>query len=133
MFACTLSVLIVFTRQNFPLLFWEAHILVVNNSYDFDFPPSLRLITVVVVFRNIHPHTHTCSLALTPPALSIHTDTVTGSDVQRVGQRLMESSPAFAALGDLSEVPSRTDLETALFKNKGVLRSKRKLFTFGQS
>ncbi len=44
----------------------------------------------------------------------------------------MESSPAFAALGDLSEVPSRTDLETALFKNKGVLRSKKKLFTFGQ-
>ena len=45
----------------------------------------------------------------------------------------MESSPAFAALGDLVNVPSRTELEEALFKNKGIFRSKKSLFSFGQS
>ena len=78
-------------------------------------PPPSRTHTTPIT------HTHT------------HTDAVTSEDVQRVGKRLMESSPAFAALGDLSQVPSRTELEEALFRNKGIFRSKRSLFSFGQT
>jgi len=44
---------------------------------------------------------------------------------------MMQSNPSLAALGDLTHVPSRREVEDALFTSGGALRKKRKLFSFG--
>lgn len=59
---------------------------------------------------------------------STHTDAVTGTDLVRVGQRLLESNPAFAAIGDLTNLPSRRILERTLFSNHG--KKTRRFFSF---
>ena len=56
-------------------------------------------------------------------------DAVTPKDLERVGKRLMESNPSIAALGDLTHVPSKREVEEAL-NSKGFLPKKRKLFSF---
>ena len=61
-----------------------------------------------------------------PPA-----DAVGVSDLQRVGRDLMQSNPSMCVIGDLQDVPSRREMETALFENGGVLnRQKKGFFSF---
>jgi len=54
-------------------------------------------------------------------------DAVTGSDLQRVGEKLMESNPSMAIIGNLKNIPARYEVEAALHSNGGVL-SKLKSF-----
>jgi len=63
--------------------------------------------------------------------LSQKIDAVSSEDLVRVGRRMMQSNPSLAALGDLTHVPSRREVEDALFTSGGALRKKRKLFSFG--
>lgn len=58
-------------------------------------------------------------------------DMVGSEDLVRVGRRMMESNPSLAALGDLTHVPERREVEEALFTSGGVLKKKRRLFSFG--
>jgi len=58
-------------------------------------------------------------------------DAVSSEDLVRVGRRMMQSNPSLAVLGDLTHVPSRREVEDALFTSGGALRKKRKLFSFG--
>ena len=55
---------------------------------------------------------------------------VTAKDMERVGRRLMQTNPSLAAMGDLTHVPERKDVEEALFNNQGSLSSRRRLFSF---
>ena len=58
-------------------------------------------------------------------------DAVSGADLKRVGERLMESNPSMAVIGDLKDVPSRREVEAALFENNAVLTKKKsKFFSF---
>ena len=59
-----------------------------------------------------------------------HSDAVRGEDVQRVGQKLLESSPSLAVLGSVEKVPGLRDIEKALFNNNGHLPRKSRLFSF---
>ena len=59
-------------------------------------------------------------------------DMVDSEDLVRVGRRMMESNPSLAALGDLTHVPDRREVEEALFTSGGVLKKKRRLFSFGR-
>jgi len=59
-------------------------------------------------------------------------DMVDSEDLVRVGRRTMESNPSLAALGDLTHVPERREVEEALFTSGGVLKKKRRLFSFGR-
>ena len=59
-------------------------------------------------------------------------DMVGSEDLVRVGKRLMQSNPSLAALGDLTHVPERREVENALFSSGGVLTKKRRLFSFGR-
>ena len=75
------------------------------------------------------------SLPLLPPPphfLPFLSDMVGSEDLVRVGKRLMQSNPSLAALGDLTRVPERREVENALFSSGGVLTKKRRLFSFGR-
>ncbi len=51
--------------------------------------------------------------------------------MKRVGEKLMESNPSMAVIGDMKDVPARWEVETALHSNGGHLGSKRKtVFSF---
>ena len=54
-----------------------------------------------------------------------HTDAVTASDLQKAGERLLQSNPSLCVIGDLQDVPSRREVESALFENGGLLTKKR--------
>ena len=76
-------------------------------------------------------------LSLLPPPFPPHflpflSDMVGSEDLVRVGKRLMQSNPSLAALGDLTHVPERREVENALFSSGGVLTKKRRLFSFGR-
>ena len=62
----------------------------------------------------------------------LSSDMVGSEDLVRVGKRLMQSNPSLAALGDLTHVPERREVENALFSSGGVLTKKRRLFSFGR-
>jgi hypothetical protein len=57
-------------------------------------------------------------------------DAVTVRDLQRVGERLMESPLSMAAMGTLTDVPTKREVEAALHTDGGRLSAKRRLFSF---
>lgn len=59
----------------------------------------------------------------------MYADRVSGRDLQRVGERLLHSNPTLSVIGELEDVPSRREVEKALFENGGVL-TKKSLFSF---
>ena len=59
-----------------------------------------------------------------------HTDAVSGADLVRVGQKLLQSNPAYAAIGDLTNLPSRRSLEQTLFNRNSASGKARKFFSF---
>ena len=58
-----------------------------------------------------------------------HPDAVTARDMQRVGEKLMESNPSMAVIGDLKDVPARWEVETALHSNGGLLDKKSRILS----
>lgn len=58
------------------------------------------------------------------------TDAVSGADLARVGQKLLQSNPAYAAIGDLTNLPSRRSLEQTLFNRNSASGKARKFFSF---
>ena len=72
-----------------------------------------------------HTHTHTHHLTLSHLA-----DAVSSSDMQRAGTVLMQSNPSMCVIGDLQDVPSKREVEMALFENGGILKKKKSLFSF---
>lgn len=66
------------------------------------------------------------SLKVPAPSPPLTTDAVGVSDLQRVGRSLLHSNPAMCVIGDLQDIPSRREVETALFENGGHLKKKNK-------
>ena len=61
----------------------------------------------------------------------LYSDAVSGSDLQRVGEKLMHSNPSMTVIGELENIPARREVETALFEKGGNLTKKRStLFSF---
>lgn len=61
---------------------------------------------------------------------ALSTDAVSGADLARVGQKLLQSIPAYAAIGDLTNLPSRRSLERTLFSGNSASSKAKKLFSF---
>ena len=57
-------------------------------------------------------------------------DAVTGPDLQRVGEKLMESNPSMAVIGNLQNIPARHEVEAALHSNGGMLTKQKTSFSF---
>ena len=53
---------------------------------------------------------------------------ITEEDIQRVAQRMLQSTPSFTALGDLANVPNFTDIQKALNSKDGKLPRRFTLF-----
>jgi processing peptidase subunit alpha len=57
-------------------------------------------------------------------------DGVSSSDLQRVGEKMLECPVSLAAMGTLTHVPGKREVEAALHSQGGRLATKRRLFSF---
>ena len=90
----------------------------------------MNLESRLIVFEDIGRQVLGQGKKLSPKELYDKIEAVTCKDVQRAGERMMGcGNPALAALGDLTNVPSMTDVTRAL-SNKGHLPKKSQLFPF---
>lgn len=90
----------------------------------------MNLESKLIVFEDIGRQVLGHDRKMDPSELSEKIDAVRGEDVQRVGQKLLESSPSLAVLGSVEKVPGLRDIEKALFNNNGHLPRKSRLFSF---